>query len=305
MKIFSSDIFTFPLPEGHRFPAGKYRLLREEVLRAQLVRNEDLIVPEPATEEQILSVHDQEYLNRVLTGNLSGREIRRIGLPWSPDLVERTRRSVGGTISASRTALEDGVAVNLSGGTHHAFPDHGQGFCVFNDTAIAARVMQDEALAERILIFDCDVHQGNGTAAIFSNDPSVFTFSIHGARNFPFRKEPSDMDIALKDGASDEKYLEALRFGLQGTILRSPFDLVIYLAGADPYRGDRLGKLALSKAGLEARDQLVLESCHKMKTPVAVVMSGGYGRRIEDTVEIHLGTVRIAVQMAKRITSGF
>jgi acetoin utilization deacetylase AcuC-like enzyme len=301
MKIFCCNGFPLPLPPGHRFPIQKYVLLREAVVAAGLAAPEDLIEPEPASDEQILRAHDDDYLWRVKHGELTHKEVRRIGLPWSPELVARARCSVGGTIGACRSALRDGVAVSLAGGTHHAFRDHGQGYCVFNDSAIAARTMQAEGDARRVVILDCDVHQGNGTAAILADDPTAFTFSIHGARNFPFQKEPSDLDIELEDGTGDEVYLEALQAGLRRALELASADLAIYLAGADPYAGDQLGRLALSKEGLAQRDRLVFEHCRGAGLPVAAVMSGGYGRRIEDTVEIHLGTVCVAAEMARRL----
>jgi acetoin utilization deacetylase AcuC-like enzyme len=301
MKIFHCDRYPLALPSGHRFPIQKYTLLRQAVTTAGLVEPKDLVAPDPATDEQILRAHDGDYLRRVKQGELTPKEVRRIGLPWSPELVARARCSVGGTIGACRAALRDGVAVSLAGGTHHAFRDHGQGFCVFNDSAIAARAVQAEGEVGRVVIVDCDVHQGNGTAAILADDPTVFTFSIHGAHNFPFRKEPSDLDIALEDEAEDKVYLEALQTGLKRALALASADLAIYLAGADPYAGDQLGRLALSKEGLAARDRLVFELCRAAGLPVAVVMSGGYGRQIEDSVEIHLGTVRIAVEMARGV----
>jgi acetoin utilization deacetylase AcuC-like enzyme len=299
MKIFYSDHFVLPLPEGHRFPMPKYSLLRQRVIEAQLVPTEDLRIPEPAVDEQILLVHDAEYLARVKAGLLSEKEIRRIGFPWSPEMVERSRRSVGGTLGACRAALQEGIAVNLAGGTHHAYPDHGEGYCVFNDCAIAARVMQKEKLADRIVILDCDVHQGNGTAAIFQDDPSVFTFSIHGAKNFPFHKETSSLDIALPDGTGDEAFLEALQGGVHRALNLAEADLALYLAGADPFTGDRLGRLSVSKAGLAARDRMVYDMCRQAGIPVAVTMSGGYAKTIEDTVEIHFQTVQLSVQYSQ------
>ncbi len=295
MKVFYCDLFTYPLPDGHRFPAQKYALLRAAVT-ARLVPPVDLAVPDAASDEQLLRAHDADYLTRINNGSLTTLEIRRMGLPWSPELVERSRRSVGGTIGACRAALADGVGVSLSGGTHHAFRDRGEGFCIFNDSAVAARAMQAEGRARRIVILDCDVHQGNGTAAILADDPSVFTFSIHGAKNFPFHKERSDLDIELPDGAGDGLYLAALEAGLRRALEAARADLAIYLAGADPYAGDTLGRLALSKAGLMARDRLVFDACRRSGVPVAVVMAGGYARPIEDTVEIHAGTVQIAAE---------
>jgi len=299
MKIFYCDQYPLPLPPGHRFPIQKYVLLREAILAAGLVPTEDLLAPEPASDEQILRAHDQDYLRRVKLGELTPKEIRRIGLPWSIELLARARCSAGGSIAACRAALRDGLAVSLAGGTHHAFRDHGQGFCVFNDSVIAARAMQAQGAVRRAVVVDCDVHQGNGTAAILADDPSIFTFSIHGARNFPFHKERSDLDVELEDGTEDEEYLDALRSGLDRALELAQAELAIYLAGADPYIGDQLGRLSLSKAGLAARDQLVFALCREAGLPVATVMSGGYGRRIEDTVDIHLATVRIAGEMAR------
>ncbi len=299
MKIFYCDHFVLPLPEGHRFPMAKYSLLRERVAGSRLAQTHQLVVPEAADDEQLALVHTREYVEKMRSGALSDLEIRRIGFPWSPQLVERSRRSVGGTIGATRSALLDGTAVNLAGGTHHAFADRGEGFCVFNDAAVAARVMQAENLAGRLLIIDCDVHQGNGTAAIFFADPTVFTFSLHGADNFPFRKTDSDLDIALPNGTTGAVYLEALEGGLDEALRRAGADLAIYLAGADPYVNDRYGRLALTIEELAARDRLVFERCRTAGLPVATVMSGGYAERITDIVEIHFQTVSIAAEYAE------
>jgi acetoin utilization deacetylase AcuC-like enzyme len=220
-------------------------------------------------------------------------------LPWSPELVERARRSVGGTIAACRAALNDGLGINLAGGTHHAFRDHGQGYCLFNDVVIAARTMQVEGRIERAVVLDCDVHQGNGTAAITADDRSIFTFSIHSQQNFPLFKEQSDLDIGLGDNTGDAAYLEALDTGLRSALQLAEAGLALYLAGADPHRDDLLGRLALSKEGLGERDRLVFGLCREAGVPVATMMAGGYGRRMDDTVQIHLQTVRIAVEMAK------
>jgi acetoin utilization deacetylase AcuC-like enzyme len=297
VKVFHCDQFAYPLPPGHRFPAQKYALLRARVAES-LMPPVTLCVPDAASAEQLLRAHDSEYLAKVAGGALSEREVRRIGLPWSPELVERSRRSVGGTIEACRAALTDGIAVSLSGGTHHAFTDHGEGFCIFNDCAVAARTMQAERRVERVVIIDCDVHQGNGTAAILVADPTVFTFSIHGAKNFPFHKERSDLDVELADGADDATYLTALTAGIDAALASARADLAIYLAGADPFVGDALGRLALSKAGLAERDRVVLGRCQRAALPVAIVMAGGYARQIQDTVEIHLETVRICMATA-------
>lgn len=297
MKAFYCDHFVLPLPEGHRFPMQKYSLLREALLSTRTLAPSDLLVPEAATDEQILRAHTSEYWHKVKNGLLCEKEVRRIGFPWSPQLVERSRRSVGGTISACRVALTDGVAVNLAGGTHHAFSNFGAGFCVLNDVAIAARTMCAESHAKQIVILDCDVHQGDGTAAILSTDEDIFTFSLHGARNFPFHKQQSDLDIELEDNTGDEQYLVALRTGLEYALDLSAPALAIYLAGADPYVGDRLGKLAVSQEGLAERDQIVLKMCHSRHIPVAVVMAGGYASQIEKIVEIHLATVRAAAEL--------
>jgi acetoin utilization deacetylase AcuC-like enzyme len=295
MKVLHCNDFPYPLPPDHRFPAAKYGLLYRRVA-AELTPPCEICVPAAATDEQLLRVHQPGYLAAVKNGSLTPREVRRIGLPWSPELVERSRRSVGGTIEACRTALTDGAAVSLSGGTHHAFSDHGAGYCIFNDVAVAVRAMQVEGRVRRIVVVDCDVHQGDGTAAIFAGDSSVFTFSIHGAKNFPLRKERSDLDVELPDGTPDADYLDALEIGLERSLALACADLAIYLAGADPYAGDTLGRLALSMAGLAKRDRLVFDQCRGASLPVAVVMGGGYAKRIQDTVEIQLTTVKIAAE---------
>lgn len=292
MKLFYSDTFVLPLPEGHRFPIAKYAILRE---RASAEELGTLIVPAAADDRDILRAHTADYLHRIQTGAMSEREMRQIGFPWSPQLVERSRRSVGATIAACRTALSgDGIAASLAGGTHHAFADHGEGYCVFNDSVIAARVMQAEGRVRRVVIIDCDVHQGNGIAAILTGDETIFSFSIHGAKNYPFRKERSNLDIALEDGTSDAAYLAALERGLDQAIEQSRADLAIYLAGADPYEDDRLGRLKVTKTGLLERDRMVLEACRSAGIPVAITMAGGYARNIADTVDIHASTLRLA-----------
>jgi len=298
MKAFYSDHFALPLPEGHRFPMAKYPLLRQQALAEGILNAGQLVEPEAVTQEELTLVHTRAYVSSVLGGTLSPKAMRRIGFPWSPALVERSRRSVGGTICAGRAALQDGVAVNLAGGTHHAFPDYGAGFCVFNDVAVAARALQREGAVRRVVVLDCDVHQGDGTAAIFLGDPTVFTFSIHGARNYPFHKQCSDLDIELEDGTEDADYLRALQDGVERALERAHADLAFYLAGADPFIGDRLGRLALTKEGLATRDWIVLEMCRQRDLPVAIVMAGGYARQIQDIVDIHLMTVRLATEFA-------
>jgi acetoin utilization deacetylase AcuC-like enzyme len=299
VKIYSTDHYVLPLPPWHRFPMEKYRLLRERVQAEGLAGNDALRLPPAASDEEILRAHSRDYLRRVVSGELSAEEQRRIGFPWSAEMVERSRRSSGATVAAARAALEEGIGVNLAGGTHHAFRDRGEGYCVFNDSAIAALALQAEGRVRRVVILDCDVHQGNGTAAILAGDPSVFTFSIHAANNFPFHKEGSDLDVELPDGTGDGAYLDALEKGVCRALSSAQPDLAIYLAGADPFEGDRLGRLKLTKGGLAARDRLVFELCHGAGVPVAVTMAGGYARRIEDCAEIHFTTVRIAADYAR------
>ncbi|HRE48758.1 MAG TPA: histone deacetylase [Aggregatilineales bacterium] len=294
-KIFFTDSYVLPLPEGHRFPMSKYALLRARVIDSQIVPFADMWIPHAATDEEILRVHTPDYLTRVVKGELSAKELRKIGFPWSPAMVERSRRSSGATIEACRAALAEGVGINLAGGTHHAFADSGGGYCVFNDSAIAARAMQAEHRAKRIVILDCDVHQGDGTAAIFQDDPTVFTFSIHGATNYPFHKQISDLDIPLPDGADDAFFLEALENGVRRALSLAGAELAIYLAGADPFAEDRFGKMKVSKHGLRLRDQIVFSLCKEARLPVAVSMAGGYAKNILDAVDIHFETVRQAV----------
>lgn len=291
MKLYYTDVFVLPLPPGHRFPMEKYSRLRQRLLASGEFTPTDFTTPAAATTEELQRAHDPAYIQRVSNGELGAAELKRIGFPWSPGMVERSLRSAGATLAACRAALADGCAANLAGGTHHAHADRGEGFCVFNDAAVAARAMQAEGRVRRVAIIDCDVHQGNGTAAILKGDDSVFTFSIHGARNFPFEKECSDLDIELADGTGDDAYLAALDTGLEETLARSQPELVIYLAGADPYAGDRLGRLNLSFAGLKARDRRVLEACRTRSIPVALAMAGGYAQPIDDTVAIHATTV--------------
>jgi acetoin utilization deacetylase AcuC-like enzyme len=292
VRIFYADHFVLPLPPGHRFPMAKYAALRE---RVAAVAADRMSVPPPASELELLRVHDAAYVQDVASGTLDARAMRRIGFPWSAPMVERSRRSAGATIAACRSALDSGCGVNLAGGTHHAHAGYGEGFCVFNDAAVAARAMQAEGLVARVLVLDLDVHQGDGTAAIFAGDDSVFTCSMHGRANFPFRKYASDLDVELDDGTGDAPYLAALEVVLVRALDRARPDLVIYLAGADPFEGDRLGRLSLSKAGLRARDVLVLDTLREHAVPVAIAMAGGYAERLEDVVDIHFATVTLAL----------
>lgn len=303
MKLFYSGHFVLPLPEGHRFPMEKYSRLAERIREAGLVDPRDFLIPEPATDRELCLAHDAEYVRQVQKGDLSPADVRRMGFPWSPALAERSRRSVGGSIGAVRAALEEGVAANLSGGTHHAFADRGEGFCVFNDLAVAARVVQDEGVARRIAILDLDVHQGNGTAAIFSGDASVLTVSVHGADNYPFRKEESDLDIELPDGCGDEPFLTATQKAIHEAVVRSSPDVVLYIAGADPFEGDRLGRMAVTKEALRRRDKMVTRRCLQEGVPLAIVMGGGYAHDMNDSVDIHFQTIRAAVDMSAELSS--
>ncbi len=295
LKAYYCDTIEFPLPPGHRFPKEKYRLTRTLVQSQTDIYPDNICLPSPAEDNQILMVHTREYLSKITSGHLSLKEQKRLGFPWSKALVERSRYSVGGTIQASIAALNDQLAVNLAGGTHHAFPGHGEGFCLLNDVAISAKnLFASFPDIERILIVDCDVHQGNGTASIFAHDDHVFTFSIHSEKNYPFRKYPSDLDIALPDYTGDELYLMHLTEFLDKIVDDFQPNFVFYLAGADPYVNDRLGRLALTKRGLAKRDRLVMDRFYQAGIPNAVVLSGGYGRDIQDTAEIHAETVKIA-----------
>jgi len=298
MRLFPSDRYPLPLPEGHRFPAAKYRMLRLR-LEAHAATGVPLefIEPHAATDDELLRVHDRGYVGRVFAGTLSAAEVRRIGFPWSAALVQRSLRSTGAAVDAAAAALTDGVAASLAGGTHHAGRDFGEGYCVFNDTAVAARELQARGSIRRALIVDCDVHQGNGTAEIFHGDESVFTLSLHGARNFPLRKHPSSLDVGLPDGTDDAAYLAALETALAAALPRARADLVLYIAGADPYAGDRLGRLALTKAGLADRDKMVFSACHHAGLPVAVVLGGGYAEDLDAVVDIHAATMLAAAGM--------
>jgi len=292
MKAFYTDHFVLPLPEGHRFPMAKYRMVREQVADLPGLR---LTEAPAASDTELLLAHDPIYLQRVITGTLSPQAQREIGFPWSTDMVERSRRSVGATIAAARLAQDEGISVNLAGGTHHAYRDKGSGFCVFNDAAVAARVMQRRHGVGRVAIIDLDVHQGNGTASILRNDRSIFTLSLHGEKNFPFRKEPSDLDVGLPDGCNDEQYLAALDMALEQMLGRVKPELLIYLAGADPHEADRLGRLNLSFDGLRARDARVFDVAHVLNVGLAITMAGGYGTDINNTVRVHAQTIEQAL----------
>ncbi len=297
LQVYYTDHFVLPLPSGHRFPMKKYQMLRDEVSTYLEVELDEAPL---ASLDELLLAHDGEYIEKVIQGQLTQAQQREIGFPWSAQMVTRSRRSSGATIAACNAAWKNGVGVNLAGGTHHAYADKGSGFCVFNDAAIAAKKMQLKLYEHfkrdiRVAIIDLDVHQGNGTASILKEDSSVFTFSMHGEKNFPFRKESSDLDIGLQDGCEDEEYLLALHGGLDQIEASFNPEFVIYLAGADPYQGDRLGRLHLTIEGLGKRDEKVLQWCFDRKIPVAIAMAGGYGSSIEETVAIHAQTIRKAI----------
>ncbi|WP_342128481.1 histone deacetylase family protein [Hydrogenophaga sp. OTU3427] len=308
VKAFYADHFVLPLPTGHRFPMGKYAALRELITTE--LPDVELLQALPASDGELALVHTPGYVAAVTEGHLSAAAQREIGFPWSPAMVERARRSVGATVQAARAALDGGgVAANLAGGTHHAYADKGSGFCVFNDAAVAARLLQAEwgrqhARSGRpglqVAVIDLDVHQGNGTASIFRHDPSVFTLSLHGEKNFPFRKEDSDLDVPLPDGCGDDEYLHALDRALDELDRRVQPGLVFYLAGADPHEGDRLGRMKLSYDGLEARDRRVFDWAWQRRVPLAMSMAGGYGRDIATTVQVQRNTWQVAVHYARR-----
>ena len=298
LHAWSSAKYTFPLPDGHRFPIAKYALLRERVLADGIVPAGCMHDPMRISRDDLLLVHTTDYVDRLTAGALTPDEERRLGFPWSESLVERSYRAAGGTSEAARYAVEHGIAMNLAGGTHHAFPDHGEGFCVFNDVAVAIRALQRDRRIARAAVIDLDVHQGNGTHAIFSDDESVFTFSMHGGRNYPFRKVPGRLDVELSDRTGDDEYLAALTAAVPRVLADARADLVVYLAGADPHEHDRLGRLALSFDGLARRDSIVLEQCREIGIPVVVTIAGGYGTQIDDTVAIYVATARIASRYA-------
>ena len=294
LHAWSSARYVVPLPAGHRFPIEKYALLRDRILTEGLVAPEHLHEPQRVTAEALLRVHTASYVERLTSGSLTEPELRRLGFPWSEALVERSYRAVGGTCEAAAAALRHGVAINLAGGTHHAFPSHGEGFCVFNDVAVAVRELKAHGRIARAAIVDLDVHQGNGTHFIFAGDPCVFTFSMHGRRNYPFHKVPGTLDVELEDGTEDDEYLSQLTDTLPRVLAEASPDIVVYLAGADSHEGDRLGRLRLTFDGLARRDHLVIGACREIGVPIAITIAGGYGRDVANTVEVHVRTVRIA-----------
>ncbi len=290
-SLFYSRYYYAEIGEGHVFPIRKFELVRDVLLHEKTISEDEIIEPTTVRTEDLLLVHTEDYINRLVNGKLTTKEIRKLGLPWSESLVRRSFHAINGTINAAFKALEDGISSNLAGGTHHAYPDRGEGFCVLNDVAVAIRVLQREKLAERFLIIDCDVHQGNGTAFIFQDSPEVFTFSMHGAKNYPLFKEKSTLDIELADGTDDTEFLETLEQALPRIFLHNP-DIIFYLGGADPFEKDKLGRLNLSIEGLKKRDEMVLSFAKENETPIITTMSGGYALDINDTVEIHANTIR-------------
>ena len=299
MKAFYSDHFVLPLPEGHRFPMAKYSMLRQGV--AQELHAVQMLEAPAATEGELALAHAPDYVQAVKSGALSREALREIGFPWTPAMAERSLRSAGASIAAGRVAMQEGIAGNLAGGTHHASANQGGGFCVFNDIAVTARVLQMEHFrltkkTLQVLVVDLDVHQGNGTASIFANDPSVFTLSLHGEKNFPFRKVPSDLDVGLPDGCTDLPYLEALTGALNQASQRFKPDFLIYLAGADAHEGDRLGRLKLTEAGMAARDKTVFDWAKNDNLPMMICMGGGYGHDLSSTVAVQMNTWRLALR---------
>jgi acetoin utilization deacetylase AcuC-like enzyme len=291
MRAWSSARFTVPLPDGHGFPIAKYERIRVAVVARGLLAPHEIEEPDRVERWALGLVHCPAYVEAVIDGSLAPLAERRLGFPWSQQLRERSLRTVQGTVEAGYDALAGGAGINLAGGTHHAFAAHGEGFCVFNDVAVAVRALQREGRVRRVAVVDLDVHQGNGTASLFGGDPDVFTFSMHGAKNFPFRKERSTLDVELADGTDDATYLSLLTSHLDRVLEESRPDLVFYLAGADPYGDDRFGRLALSLDGLRARDRLVFDGCRRRGLPVVLTLAGGYARSLEDVVAIHCNTV--------------
>lgn len=303
-RIFYSPYYYADIGENHVFPIKKFELVRDILIDEGTIRPEEVLEPEPARLADILLLHTEDYVRGLIDGTLEKNTVRRLGLPWSESLVRRTFLAVSGTINASFHALETGISSNLAGGTHHAFPDRGEGFCVLNDVAIAIRVLQKKRLARRFLIIDLDVHQGNGTAFIFRDEEEVFTFSMHGEKNYPLFKETSNLDIEFADGTADAEYLETLEQVLPRIFLHEP-DIVYYLGGADPYENDKLGRLNLTKTGLKKRDEAVLRFSREHNTPIVTTMSGGYAKDIRDTVEIHCNTIRAVKNVFGRGSAGF
>ncbi|MGM0933760.1 MAG: histone deacetylase family protein [Bacteroidota bacterium] len=297
LKIAYHPIYKHPLPEGHRFPMEKYELLPRQLLHEGTCVDANFFQPEIPDEKHILAVHDAKYFTQLKNLKLDRRAERKTGFPLSVELVKRELIIADGTMKGCHFAIENGVAFNIAGGTHHAYSNHGEAFCLLNDQAIAARYLQQKKLAEKILVVDLDVHQGNGTAKIFENDPSVFTFSMHGKNNYPFKKEQSDLDIELPDGTGDEDYLKILKETLPDLIKNQDPDFIFYLSGVDILKSDKLGKLSCTVAGCKERDRFVLQTCHDLKIPVQCSMGGGYSPEIKTIIEAHANTYRLAQEI--------
>lgn len=297
LRAWTSARWTITLPVGHRFPIEKYRMIRDAVINRGIVARERILEPDRVDRWALGLVHTPEYIDSILDGTLSAAESRRLGFPWSEELRERSLRTVQATLEATRDALDRGAGITLAGGTHHAFADHGEGFCVFNDVAIALRVLQREGRVVRAMIVDLDVHQGNGTARIFSGEDDVFTFSMHGGKNYPFHKEQSSLDVELEDGCDDATYLALLKQYLEPALKSARPDIVFYLAGSDPYIHDRFGRLRLSLEGLKFRDTMVAQACRRRGLPLVLAMAGGYAREVEDIALIHSESVRIIAEV--------
>jgi len=294
VRVSYADGYFVQLPPGHPFPMGKFPALLDILTAEGLVRPGDVVEPGEASWEELALVHTREYLSKLRTGDFDRAELRRLGLPWSEALVRRSRLAVRGTTNAAWMALEDGIAANLAGGTHHAFPDHGEGFCVLHDVGVAVRALRRAGWIRRALVIDLDVHQGNGSAAVFADDDETFTFSMHGAHNYPFRKQPSDLDIALPDGTGDAGYSSALRQGLRTALAAARPDLAFYLGGVDVVAGDRFGRLGLTRAGLEARDRIAIEMIRERDIPLTLLLSGGYASTDRETADLHATVHRVA-----------
>lgn len=287
MRVSFAPGYYAPIPDGHVFPMKKFTGLHRYLTEQGVVHPSDVIAPSPVDMAQLLSVHSSRYANGIEKGTLNDKKKRRLGLPWSRRLALRSRLAVQGTINAGIMALQDGIAGNLAGGTHHAMPDFGEGFCVYNDVAVAIKVLQQSMWAQKILVIDCDVHQGNGTAKIFNGSSDVFTFSLHGAKNYPFKKPPSSLDIGLPDGTTDEPYLDTLGNALDDIFEQFEPDLVFYLGGIDPLESDHLGRLALTLNGLQNRDEIIIRKVKKQNVPLVLLLSGGYAPTLKETVGAH------------------
>src|SRR5215211_2870874 len=292
MQVFYTPRYYADIGPGHVFPIRKFELVRDKLLAEGTLEPAELVEPSSAPLDDVLLVHTRDYVSRLCSGHLTPKELRRLGLPWSESLVQRSFYAVGGTLAATRASLASGYSSNLAGGTHHSFADRGEGFCVLNDVAIAIRAMRARKLIRRAAVVDCDVHQGNGSATIFAGDIETFTFSVHGANNYPLFKAQSTLDVELPDGTQDDEYLDCLARHLPAVFAHDP-EVVFYLAGADPFAKDKLGRLALSIDGLRERDAYVLRECYDREVPIVTVMSGGYGKDINDTIEIHCNTIRM------------